>query len=120
MANVLTAKRPQDWINLVLAVLLFISPWALGFVGERIPAWHACIAAVVIAGIALAAIAAFAEWEEWINLVLGIWVAISPWVLGFAGIANAMWAHLVLGVLVALAAAWELWQVRHEQPHATA
>ena len=120
MADAFDPKRPQDWINLVLAALLLVSPWVLGFEMERVAAWHACIAAIVIAGFALAALTAFAEWEEWINLALGIWVAIAPWALGFADIANATWAHLVLGLLVAAAAAWELWQVRHEQPHATA
>ena len=25
-----------------------------------------------------------AEWEEWINLLLGVWVLVSPWVLSFS------------------------------------
>jgi hypothetical protein len=43
----------------------------------------------------------------------------SPWIVGFAAITFAMWVHVVLGLLVAAAAAWELWAVRH-QPPATA
>jgi hypothetical protein len=116
--NTLDTKQPQDWINLILAALLLVSPWLFDFAGERVPAWHACIAAVVIGGFAMAALAAFAEWEEWINLALGIWLAAAPWVLGFAGITNAMWTHLVVGLLVAAAAAWEIWQVHHEPPRA--
>ena len=30
MARFMENKHPQDWANLVLAVLLFISPWVLG------------------------------------------------------------------------------------------
>jgi SPW repeat len=46
-----------------------------GICGERRPA--------------IAAIVAFAEWEEWINVVFGLWVAASAWVVGFASRASA-------------------------------
>ena len=32
---------------------------------------------------ASAALAAFAVWEEWLNLIAGLALMISPWVLGF-------------------------------------
>jgi hypothetical protein len=61
----------------------------------------------------------FKEWEEWLNLLLGLWVVAAPWVLGFAAITSAMTAHVVLGLLIAASAAWEIWEVRHEpQVHA--
>jgi hypothetical protein len=31
MANFVGMRRPQDWINTVLAVLLLISPWVVGY-----------------------------------------------------------------------------------------
>ena len=31
-------NRAKDWINLVLAVLVFISPWVLGFHSDTKPA----------------------------------------------------------------------------------
>jgi hypothetical protein len=120
MAKFLENKHPQDIANLALAVLLFISPWFLGFSGERDPAGNAWISAIVIGALAIGALGAFREWEEWLNLLAGIWVAVSPWVIGFAATTPyAMWAHVVLGLLVAAAAAWEIWDVRH-QPHAAA
>jgi hypothetical protein len=42
---------------------------------------------------------------------------LAPWGLGFTGVAAALWAHVVFGILIAAIAAWELWQVRHS-PHA--
>ena len=36
-----------------------------------------------IAAISIAAIVAFSKWEEWLNLLLGLWLIGSPWVLGF-------------------------------------
>jgi hypothetical protein len=59
---------------------------------------------VIIAAISIAALAAFAVWEEWLNLVMGLWVLVSPWVLGFPSGA-AMPVHIVIGVVVAVLAA---------------
>jgi hypothetical protein len=117
MTNLMEAKRLQDWVNLVLAGCLFISPWVFGYADLQMAAWTAWASAVVIGVLALAAIVAFTEWEEWANLVLGIWVVLAPWFLGFTGVAAALWVHVVFGVLIAAIAAWELWQVRHS-PHA--
>ena len=37
----------------------------------------------------------------WINVLLGIWVIISPFVLGFASIPQAMWNNVGAGIVVA-------------------
>ena len=29
------------------------------------------------------------RWQDWLNLILGAWLFISPWVLGFANTATA-------------------------------
>jgi hypothetical protein len=105
--------RFQDWINLVLAVCLFLSPWVFGFLGNTMAAWNAWIAAVVVGALSLAALVRFAEWEEWVNIAVGVWIVLSPWLLGFAGITAAMWTHVVLGVVIAGMAAWEAWTTRH-------
>ena len=38
------------------------------------------------------------------NVILGIWVAISPFVLGFSGIENARWNDVATGLAVMLLA----------------
>lgn len=119
MAKFMEHKHPQDIANIVLAAVLFISPWVLAFSAEQSASWNAWISAAVIAVLAIGALSFFQEWEEWLNLIAGIWVVVSPWILGFAAITNAMWTHVVIGLLVAAAAAWEIWEVRH-QPHAAA
>jgi len=112
-------RKPQDWINLVLAVCLFISPWVLGFVGTTAAAWNAWVVAIILGALAIAALSVFAEWEEWINLVAGLWLIVSPWLLGFAANMNAMWTHIVIGILAAAVSAWAIWGHRHI-PHAHA
>jgi hypothetical protein len=111
------SNKVKDWINLILAVLLFISPWVLDFKGETVPAWNAWIIGVVLAILALAEISAFAEWEEWISTLLGIWLIIAPFVLSFASHTHALWTHVVLGVITAIVSVWSVWDYRHT-PHA--
>lgn len=115
--SMIEGRRPQDWINLLLAACLFLSPWLLGFMGEAIPARNAWIVAAGLAVIAIAALTAFAEWEEWVNLALGAWLIIAPWMLGFAGHLEAMWTHVIFGVLTFAVSAWAVWDYRHT-PHA--
>ncbi|WP_119458710.1 SPW repeat protein [Rhodospirillaceae bacterium SYSU D60014] len=118
----LTKRKEEllDWSNLVLAVALFLAPWLLGFADATASAWNAWLSAAVIAGLALAAIQAFAEWEEWGSLLLGAWVVVSPWLLGFAGIAAALWTHIVVGGLVVAVTAWRLWLMHRTPPRVAA
>jgi hypothetical protein len=112
-------KTGQDWINLVLAICLFISPWVVGYVAEPTPAWNAWIVAVLLGALAVGTLTMFAEWEEWANLLLGVWLVVSPWILGFAANANVTWTQMIFGVLVAAASVWAVWGHRHG-PHAHA
>jgi len=117
--NLMEGKRGQDLANLVLALCLFVSPWGVGFATEMAPAWNAWIVGAALALLAVATLSEFAEWEEWANMALGFWLVISPWLLAFAANLNAMWTHVVIGVLVAALSAWALWAYRQD-PHAHA
>ena len=108
----------QDWVNLVCAVLLFISPWILAFSGDVTATRAAWGTGGVVAIFAGAALVQFAEWEEWISGLLGVWMIVAPWVVGFSTIGVAVAAFVVLGLVVAIASAAEIWQIRH--PHVMA
>ncbi len=45
---------------------------------------------------------------SWFQLVLGLWVLVSPWVLGFYGINTALWSNIAVGILIIVVALWEL------------
>jgi hypothetical protein len=55
-----------------------------------------------------------------VNLVLGLWLIIAPWTLEFANNAAAMRNHVIVGIVVAVLAAIELWLVHRKPPHVTA
>jgi hypothetical protein len=135
-----TAATPwQDWLNLILGVWLFISPWVLSFaVGGRAStqnpagaaagggamlanaAWNAWVLGIIVALVAISALTRTAAWQEGLNLLLGIWVFIAPWVLGFSGAANAAWDHWIVGFLVFVFALAGLSAARRAVPTTTA
>jgi hypothetical protein len=109
-----------DTLNLLLAVWLFLSPWVVGFVHVTPAAWTAWLSAIAIAIFAIVALAAFAEWEEWINLILGVWVLISPWVVQIAGQHKPTLALFLTGAAVAVISAVDLWLLHRRPPPVTA
>jgi SPW repeat-containing protein len=113
-----TNAKLCDVANLILGAFLFVSPWIFGFGAGR-ASENAYIAGIVIAILAIAALAAFAVWEEWLNLIVGLWVLISPWVLGFQG-TTAMTVAVIVGAAVAVLAAIELWIMSQHPPRLTA
>jgi hypothetical protein len=106
-----------DIINLFLGAFLFCTPWLFGYSAGAMSG-NAWISGIVIFLASVAALAAFAEWEEWTNVIVGIWLLVSPWVLGFDG-SQAMHIDLVIGIIVALLAIIELCS-DHQAPPRTA
>jgi SPW repeat len=96
-----------DVYNLLLAVFLFISPWLFAYASgiARTDVW---VCSVLVAIISLMAIVVFSDWEEWLNILLGMWLVLAPWVLGFAD-TRAMHVSIAAGLVVAYLAALELW-----------
>ncbi|HLG79966.1 MAG TPA: SPW repeat protein [Bradyrhizobium sp.] len=96
-----------DLYNLLLAALLLVSPWLFRLTNSpgKLDLWAT---SAVIAVISLAAMVAYKNWEEWANLVLGLWLIVSPWLLGFAH-TRAMHFGIGVGVVVAFLAALDLW-----------
>ncbi len=96
-----------DVYQLALAAVLFVSPWAFAFVRETAMA-DAWISAALVAAVSAAALVMFRAWEEWINAVLGVWIAASPFILGFP---HTKAAHVMIGVglVIAYLALLELW-----------
>jgi len=107
-----------DVANLILGAILFFSPWIFSFASGP-QSLNAYTCGIIIVLLAIGALTAFAAWEEWLNLIVGLWVLVSPWVLGFQG-STAMSVHVVIGILVAVLAAIELWLMYQQPPRQTA
>ncbi|HVI63572.1 MAG TPA: SPW repeat protein [Bradyrhizobium sp.] len=72
-----------DVYNLVAAAVLLAAPWLFSLTNGSARLDFRLSAAAIVA-MSLAAMFAYANWEEWINTLVGLWLIVSPWVLGFA------------------------------------
>jgi SPW repeat len=61
-----------------------------------------------IAVLSIAALTAFRRREEWLNLIAGLSLIASPWLLGFQN-SDALMVNVVIGTVVAAMAALEAW-----------
>lgn len=157
-------NRWQDWINLLLGIWLFITPWIWGpgltrsVASTQNPAyttttsayqkqpyttpgaaaaspapvtygpaisseWNAWIVGVIIFLVSLWAMFAIsaATGVEWINVIAGIYLFLSPWILSFASGGAAAWNAWVMGIIVffvALSAVPQMQTRRHSGPPA--
>jgi SPW repeat len=130
-------NRALDWVLVVLSVWLFISPWVLSFGGAVahngvVPpheeaaivtatsraAWNAWVIGAILFFVMLSAVGRLEASQEWIALILGAWTIAAPWALGFVPLGRASGDHWVVGIIVFLIAAWNLWRMRNVPPPA--
>ena len=96
-------KRWQDWVMLVLGVWLFLTPFILGYSDFGSTASvNSFVFGIIVAALALAALGRPQMWEEWVNLVLGLWLIVAPFALGFRNETAASTNHIVVGLLIAI------------------
>ena len=101
-------KHWQDPINVLLGAWLAVSPWVLGFQDQMAPTANGVVIGLALISAALGAIFMPRAWEEWTEGLLGLWMVISPWVLGFSGQMDAMRNAVVSGIVVLGLALWVL------------
>lgn len=111
----MTSKRWQDWLTLALGIWVAVSPWVYGFNMAAVATANAVIIGAVIALYSLIELSAPRIWEEWLMVLAGIWLLISPWVLGFEARTQAVWNTALSGIAIALLAVWALGQFGAER-----
>lgn len=101
-------KHWQDLVNALVGVWVIVSPWALGFEGSSMAMSNAVIIGIALVATALGAVLVPRAWEEWTEAALGLWLVVSPWILGFGGHREAMLSTMVAGLVVIALAVWTL------------
>jgi hypothetical protein len=104
----MSIKHWQDPLNLALGLWMIASPWTLKYQDVATATGNAVILGILIAAVALFALFRVMAWQEWANVALGIWLVISPWILGFNAVVPAMWNAVIIGVVAAVLALWAL------------
>lgn len=106
-------QRWQDWVTTLVGVYVFLSPWIIPYVfpasiAAGLTGWSHYIAGAAIVVVGVAALADYKLWEEWVDLALGAWLIISPWVIGFSGMTALAWNAVIAGAIVVILSAWAL------------
>ena len=101
-----STRRWQDWMILIGGIWLFISPWLLRYSHANY-SWNAFAMGILLMIFSLMALGDKRIWEEWVTLIVGAWIFISPWVLGFAN-ARESWNFYIVGGAVFILSIWDL------------
>src|SRR5262249_7978777 len=94
-------------LNVLAGIWLIIAAWVLGFSHLRVAMWDSVlvgIAVLVLAVVRLSTVGT--SGLSWVNFLLGLWLIISPFVLGFSAASAAMTDAIILGIVVAVLGLW--------------
>ena len=102
---------------MVMAFLLFISPFLFSYAAMTATAFDDYIIAVVVFALAAIRQATIkrSEWLSWVNLVLGVWLIVSPFILGFTSLI-AIWATIILGIVIGALSIANISETRRSMP----
>jgi hypothetical protein len=121
--------RWTSGVNVVAGLWLIIAPFVLGYDQIQAALWNDVLVGIVVAGLAVARLARplMSPSLSWINAVLGLWLILAPFVLGYGGAVEvealatagpvggaqaAMWNDIIVGVIVLVLGAWSALGIR--------
>jgi hypothetical protein len=112
-----THKTWEDWCGMLLGLLIILSPWFPTQTAHDIVdsdrsfmILNAFTVGILVLGLAQLEYVALQRWQEVAEIVLGLWLIASPAIFGYSNDGLMLLWHSVLGVLVVLLGALQLWQ----------
>ena len=93
-----SSRHGSGWVNIVLGIWVIVSPFVLAFHSPK-AVWSNVITGIVVGILAIIRWSTHQMGWSWLNLILGIWLVISPFVLFASG--AAMWNNVILGIIIA-------------------
>ena len=106
--------RPYDWAEVVLGVVALLSP--IWMDTDNVAMWTMIVLGALVALDGLASLAAPGQvYSEGIQIVLGVLMFISPWVMGYSDLTGISWSSWIIGGLTVIvgAAAFPVAQAAH-------
>lgn len=97
-----------SWINVIAGLWLILAPFVLSYTNaaqKTNSIWLGIIVGVLALIRAFTPASSGTVWLSWINIIAGIWLIVSPFVLGAAS-SMALWNNIIIGAIVLLDAIW--------------
>lgn len=122
MAQALAQARANvkmsSGLDIIAGLWLIIAPFVLGYTSVAPAFWND-----FIAGIAIVLLAGSREigegykiaWPSWVNALIGLWLIIAPFALGYSFVSNAVGNDVLLGIIVAVLATWSALSTPQEE-----
>ena len=112
----MTTRRWVDWVNVILGTWLIASSGLLTFPVDQGAALSTCSAGIAILILAGLAMKRSMIWLDALGVMVGVWLVLSSWVIGFNNSSSAATNALIVGILVI---AYALWAMRLDITTAT-
>lgn len=106
-----TRREWDDWLGIILGIVIALALWIVEETSNSAAIANAAIAGVLVMVLAEADLVNFRRWIEFCQLFLGIWVAASPFFLGYADSGFLRVLHILAGLAIA---AFSILQLRHD------
>jgi hypothetical protein len=99
-----TQMRLASGLQIIAGLYMLISVW-IGATGTG-HAWNGIIFGIVIAVLATSRfVGSTGPWASWVNALIGVWLIVSPFIVGYAG-SGWEWNSIILGIIIALLGVW--------------
>lgn len=108
----LQRARWSSALNVVAGAWLMLAPFVLSFEGENAGQWNHIIvgAAVALMALVRASDPDHRVGVSWANAVLGVWMIVAPYVLGYSDVNQATTNSIVMGVVILGLAAFSAYE----------
>lgn len=100
--------RWASGLNIALGAWLIAAPFVLGYSDLMAAVWNDVIVGLVVLSFAWYRTPrpGQAVWLSWTNAVLGAWLIIAPFTLGYSDVMAGVWNDVVVGLIVLSLAIW--------------
>lgn len=95
--------RTLSGLNVIAGIWLIIAPFILNYNATG-NVWQEVVFGIIVGILGLVRLGApNVVWPSWLNLIIGLWLIVAPWVIPSTTIA-ARWNEVVVGIIVAILA----------------
>jgi hypothetical protein len=110
-----THRTWEDWCGMLLGALIVASPWFpiqdhSPIVERQTMILNTVAIGLVVFGLSQLEYVALQRWQEVATILVGLWLIVSPLVLGYSGEGFLRVYHTGLGAAAVLLGVLQLWQ----------
>lgn len=121
METVRSTVKGVSGTNIAAGLWLIAAPFVLAYTGVTAALWNAILVGLAVLILAWVRVANPLQYEasSWTNVVLGIWLLIAPFALGYSATTAAMTNDIIVGLIVAALGTWSALASRDYHPTGT-